>query len=180
MEAEYVDIDEVAGAGISNSIDGLNMIIGEGTKEQKKMWSNGYYVGYTHNSMTELEFVFNSSVATTAYVTFMLGSEIGDIILNSDSIAVFVNGENQILPNWKVIGSKMKMARFTACKLPNPVALNEGENKIIFKVLANNLGGHGATRGPYIDCVRVSTRDTFAELSWNPHVDNIQRRDGEV
>lgn len=180
MEAEYIDIDDVAGAGISNNTSGLSMIYGDGTDAQKKIWSNGYYVGYTHNSTTELEFVFNSSKATTANITFMLGSEIGDITLNSDSITILVNSEEQNLPNWWVAGSEMDTATFTACKLSSLVSLKEGENKIVFKVIANNLGGNGITRGPHIDCVKVTATDTGTELSWTPHTDNPERRDNQV
>ena len=101
MEAEYIDIDDVKGAGISNNNSGLSMIYGDGTAAQKEMWSEGYYVGFMHNDGTVLTFEFNSSVATSATVTFMLGSEdvVGDITLNAENIAVLVNGEEQFVPN---------------------------------------------------------------------------------
>lgn len=178
MEAEYVDIDDVAGAGISNNNTGLSMIYGNGTEAEKEMWSNGYYVGYTHNDQTELEFVFTASKATTANISIDLGCELHDITLDSESFAVIVNGEEQIVPSWYISYSEMDAAEFSTYRLSSPVNLVEGENKIVLKVLANDLGGEGVTRGPLIDCVTVTATD--AELTWNPKTDNPYRRDNEV
>ena len=179
MEAEYTDIDEVAGAGISNNNSGLSMIYGDGTAAQKEMWSNGYYVGYTHNNQTELTFVFNSSVATTANVVLMLGSELGNVTLTSENFSVLVNGEDQYYGAWSVAGAEMDKATFTTCRLSRPVNLKAGENTIVLKVLDNDLKS-GSTGGPHIDCVKVTATDTSASLTWNPHTDNPERRDNEV
>lgn len=180
MEAEYTDLDEVAGAGISNDSSGLSMIYGDGTAKQKEMWSNGYYVGYTHNAQTELTFVFNSSLATTANVVLMLGSELGDVTLNPENFSVLVNGEEQYYGAWSVAGSEMNTATFTTCELSSPVGLKAGENKIVLKVLPNTLIGGGGTGGPLIDCIKVTTTHTSASLTWTPHKDNPERRDNEV
>lgn len=178
MEAEYTYLDDVAGAGISNNNSGLSMIYGDGTDEQKEMWSNGYYIGYTHNDATEITFKFNASKASTANIVLMLGSELIDITLDSESFAVIVNGEEQLIPNWFIECSEMDTATFTTCRLSSPVELVEGENTIVLKVLANDLGGSGVTRGPLIDCVTVTATD--AELSWEANEDNPYRRDNEV
>lgn len=178
MEAEYTYLDDVAGAGISNNNSGLSMIYGNGTEEQKEMWSNGYYVGYTHNDQTVLTFTFTASKATTANVVIMLGSELVDITLDSESFAVLVNGKEQHIPNWFIECSDMDAATFTACRLSAPVDLVEGENTIVLKVLSNSLGGANITRGPLIDCVTVTATD--ADLSWNAREDNPDRRDNEV
>ena len=178
MEAEYIDIDDVAGAGISNNNSGLSMIYGDGTDAQKEMWSNGYYVGYTHNDQTELTFTFTASKASTANIVIMLGSELIDITLDSESFAVVVNGEEQFIPNWYIEKCDMDTATFTACRLSAPVELVEGENTIVLKVLTNDLGGEGVTRGPLVDCVTVTATD--AELTWDAKEDNPYRRDNEV
>lgn len=178
MEAEYIEIDDVAGAGISNNNSGLSMIYGDGTDAQKDMWSNGYYVGYTHNDQTELTFKFNASQASTANIVIMLGSELIDITLDSESFAVIVNGEEQLVPNWYIECSEMDTATFTTCRLSAPVELVEGENTIVLKVLSNDLGGSGVTRGPLVDCVIVTATD--AELDWDAKEDNPYRRDNEV
>lgn len=178
MEAEYTDLDNVAGAGISNNNSGLSMIYGDGTDEQKEMWSGGYYVGYTHNDQTEITFTFNASKASTANVVLMLGSELIDITLDSESFAVIVNGEEQLVPNWFIECSEMDVATFTTCRLSAPVQLVEGENTIVLKVLSNDLGGENVTRGPLIDCITVTATD--ADLTWTPKEDNPFRRDNEV
>ena len=93
MEAEYTDMDDVAGAGLSDNTSGLGMIYGSGSDAHKEMWSNGFYVGYMHNSNTVITFEFNSSVATSATITFRLASE--EAIERSASIpsrAADVNG----------------------------------------------------------------------------------------
>ena len=178
MEAEYTYLDDVAGAGISNNNSGLSMIYGNGTEEQKEMWSSGYYVGYTHNDQTVITFTFTASKATTANVVIMLGSELVDITLDSESFAVLVNGKEQHVPNWFIECSNMDAATFTACRLSAPVDLVEGENTIVLKVLSNSLGGTNITRGPLIDCVTVTATD--ADLSWSAREDNPYRRDNEV
>lgn len=172
MEAEYIDIDEVAGAGISNNNSGLSMIYGDGTDAQKEMWSGGYYVGYMHNDQTVLEFVFNSTKAATATITFAIGCELNDMTLNEENLAILVNGESQYIPNWFVECSEMDTAEFYNYTLNN-VQLKEGENTIQIKVLPGD-----PTRGPLVDCVKVVATDT--ELSWTPHEDNPYRRDNEV
>ena len=178
MEAEYIDIDNVAGAGISNNNSGLSMIYGDGTDEQKEMWSNGYYVGYTHNDKTELTFTFTASKASTANISIDLGCELQDMVLDSDSFAVIVNGVEQMYPSWSITCSEMDKAEFSTYRLAAPVQLVEGENTIVLKVLSNDLGGDGVTRGPLVDFVKVVATD--AELSWEPNEDNPYRRDNEV
>ena len=80
MEAEYINLDGIQGAGLSSDQGGVEMIYGEGTAEHKAKWSNGYYVGYTHSADLQLDFVFNSSSNNTANLVLRLGSELGDII----------------------------------------------------------------------------------------------------
>ena len=45
MEAEYTDLDNVIGTGISSDQSGVNMIYGDATDAQKKMWSKGMGLG---------------------------------------------------------------------------------------------------------------------------------------
>lgn len=171
MEAEYTYLDDVAGAGISNNNSGLSMIYGDGTDAQKEMWSSGYYVGYTHNDKTVITFKFNSTKATSAVTTFMLGCELNDMTLNAENFAIVVNGEEQYIPNWFIKCSEMDTAKFYAFNLN--INLVEGENVIELKVLTGD-----PTRGPLVDCVKVNATDS--ELSWNPLADNPERRDNEV
>ena len=175
MEAEYTFMDDVAGAGISDGTSGLSMIYGKGSDDQKEMWSNGYYVGYMHNSNTVITFEFNSSKATTATLTFAIGCELNDMVLSAgENLDILVNGEQQIF-TWSVEKSEMDTAKFYEYKLNN-VQLKEGENKIEIKVLPQQP----ATFGPLLDCVKVVANDATVELSWEPKEDNPYRRDNEV
>ena len=178
MEAEYINIDNVAGAGISNNNSGLSMIYGNGSDAEKEMWSGGYYVGYTHNDQCVMEFKFTASKATTANISIDLGCELQDMVFDSESFAVEVNGVAQMYGNWDIQCSEMDKATFKTCRLAAPVQLVEGENTITLKVLSNDIGGEGVTRGPLVDFVKVVATD--AELSWEPCDDNPYRRDNEV
>ena len=174
MEAEYTYMDDVAGAGISDGTSGLSMIYGNGTEDQKAMWSNGYYVGYMHNSNSVLTFEFNSSKATSATLTFSIGCELNDMVLTSgENLAVLVNGEEQFF-TWSVSCSELDSAEFSKYILTN-VQLVEGANTIQIKVLPQE-----PARGPLVDCVKVVASDSSVELSWEPKTDNPDRRDNEV
>lgn len=168
MEAEYTYMDDVAGAGLSDNTSGLGMIYGNGTDAQKEMWSNGYYVGYMHNTNTLLTFEFNSSVAVTATITFRLACEKEDLVLESgENLDILVNGEAQYF-QWNVTCSaEMSEAKFYDFTLT--VDLAEGANKIELDVLEKI--------GALIDYVSVVAT---AELTWEPHEDNPYRRDNEV
>lgn len=175
MEAEYTFMDDVAGAGISDGTSGLSMIYGKGTDTQKEMWSNGYYVGYMHNSNTVLTFEFESSKATTATLTFAIGCELNNMVLTAgENLDILVNGEAQFF-NWDVTKSEMDSAKFYNYVLNN-VNLVEGKNTIEIKVLPQQP----ATFGPLVDCVKVVANDSAVELSWTARTDNPERRDNEV
>ena len=130
MEAEYTFMDDVAGAGLSDNTSGLSMIYGNGTEDQKAMWSNGYYVGYMYNTSTVLTFEFNSSAATTATITFALACEQNDLVLTSgENVDILVNGESVYYAPMSITCSEMHEAKFYTYTLSN-VELVEGANKI--------------------------------------------------
>jgi hypothetical protein len=172
MEAEYTYLDDVAGAGLSDNTSGLSMIYGNGTEDQKAMWSNGYYVGYMYNTSTVLTFEFNSSAATTATITFALACEQKDHVLTSgENIEILVNGESVYFNPMSIKASEMHEAKFSNYTLSN-VELAAGANKIEIKVIT--------PVGTLVDCVKVVASDATVELSWEPHEDNAYRRDNEV
>ena len=116
---------------------------------------------------TVITFEFNSSVATSATITFRLASEEDGLVLrSSENLDVLVNGEAQYF-QWSVEKSEMSEAKFFDFKLT--VDLAEGANKIEFKILEKN--------GVLMDYVSVVAS---AELTWEPHEDNPYRRDNEV
>ena len=170
MEAEYTKMDDVIGAGLSDNTSGLSMIYGDGTNDD---WSNGYFVGYMHNDRSVLTFEFKSSKATSATITFAIGCEYNDMVLQSgENIAILVNGVEQSF-NWSVECSELSDAEFSNYYLNN-IQLKEGDNKIEIKILPQDP----KTYGPLVDCVKVVATD--ADLSWEPNEDNPYRRDNEV
>lgn len=176
IEAEYIDIDDVIGAGVSSEAGGVGMIFGDGTDEDKdKSWSNGYYVGFTYAANLTLDFVFNSDKAETATIIIRLGSEIGDITFDPLSLAVKLNGAAITYTNMFIPGSSMDAMSFTDKAVATNLSLIEGENVISIVVLNNTLRS-GQIGGPMIDCVKIKTS---AELTWTDNIDNPDRR-GEI
>lgn len=177
MEAEYINLDGIQGAGLSSDQGGVEMIYGEGTAEHKAKWSNGYYVGYTHSADLQLDFVFNSSSNNTANLVLRLGSELGDIILNSTNFAVKVNGNalnygNLSIPN---SGGEADMVCYDK-PIAMPISILEGENTISLVVLENTFKYGRETGGPCVDCIKIMTS---SELTWEDKTDNPSRR-GEI
>ena len=177
MEAEYINLDGVTGAGLSSNQEGVSMIYGDGTDAQKQMWSNGYYVGYTYTTNLQLDFVFTSDKVTTGTLVLMLGSELGDLSISDSDFAVLVNGEKQNFSGWFVENSAdMSQAKFSKCTLPGAINIKAGENTISLVILENKFKGGSATGGPMIDCLKITSD---AGLTWSPKTDNPDRR-GEI
>lgn len=176
LEAEYIDLDNVVGAGISSEASGVNMIHGTGSDADiEKGWSQGYYLGFTYSANLELNFVFNTEKASTASIILRLGSEIGDITFTPESLSVKLNGNEISYTNLLVFGSEMDKMEFTDLTLTSNASLVAGENTITIKILENTLRS-GQTGGPMIDNIKVRTD---AGLTWTDKTDNPDRR-GEI
>lgn len=173
MEAEYLDLDGITGGGISSSMEGPDLIFGNGTQEEKdKGWSNGYYVGFTYTIGFRLDFVFNSDAAASAIISVRLGSELGEILLTPDAFSVKLN-DVEIHYNPKIIpGSDMQNMEFVDMTVSTSAQLVEGENIISLIVNANTFNS-GQVGGPMIDCIKVTTT---AQLTWVEKTDNPDRR----
>lgn len=171
MEAEYIDIANVKGSGISSDQSGYSMIYGSGSDEDKaKGWSSGYYVGYTYTSECTMDFVFTSNAAATATIVLRLGSELGNISLTPDNFEVKLNGTAITYNSMYVENSEsMSDMKFADKTVTTSARLVEGENKITLTVLPNTLK-NGATGGPIIDCVKIQTTSTltYTERTDNP------------
>lgn len=175
LEAEYIDLDDVQGAGISSDQGGVEMIYGQGTDEDKaKGWSNSYYVGYTYNANLRLDFVFQSDKAATATVTVRLGSELGSISLDPSTFAVELNGEAITYQSMYIETSLMENMKFYDKVVTTNAQLKEGENTISLVVLPNTFK-MGRTGGPTVDCVKL---ETAAAVTWSPKTENPSRRGG--
>lgn len=173
MEAEYIDLDDVNGAGISSDQKGVDMIYGDGTDAQKKLgWSNGYFVGYTYATDLELTFVFEASEATKATIVLRLGSELGDIALDTSNFAISLNGKNVRYRGFSIEGSTIEAMKFTDCTVSTSASLKKGENVLTLKILENDIKS-GKTGGPTVDCVKIKTE---AKLTWTDKTENPSKR----
>ena len=153
------------------------MIHGDGDATDKEKWSEGYYVGYTYATGLELTFEFNSDIATTATLTLLLGSELGDLTLVPEKFGIRVNGEEQTYTSFSVYGSAdMEAAEFDKCVLPSPINLVAGKNTVTLVIYENDYKS-GATGGPMIDYIEVKSAN--ANLTWTPKTDNPSKR-GEI
>jgi hypothetical protein len=154
-------------------MSGVNMIYGEGTKEEKnKGWSEGYYIGFTYSEGISFDFEFTSDLKTRAAIIVRLGSEIGDITFDSSSLAVKLNGEAIEYEGILVQGSGMMDMVFQDFTITNNVELLEGKNVISIEILDNDLR-NGQIAGPMIDCIKVRTN---AKLEWEEKLDNPDLR----
>lgn len=173
MEAEYTEMANVKGTGISSDQAGYEMIYGEGTEEQKSLgWSAGYFVGYTYTTDFSMDFKFTADKAEKATIVLRLGSELGNITLSPDSFAVTLNGGTPIsYSSIYIEGSELSEMKFYDKTVATNVTLKEGENVINVKVLANNLR-NGQTGGPVIDCLKIQTsaKLTYTENTENPNL----------
>jgi hypothetical protein len=172
MEAEYIDLDGVQGAGISSEAYGVSMIYGDGDQEDKdKGWSNGYYVGFTYAADLTLNFKFNAAAAGTATVMLRLGSELGNITLTPDNFAVKVNGAAVAYTNIFISNSSsMEVMAFSDKTVAANAQLVAGENTISLVVLQNTLKNNSSTGGPTIDCIKIKTSSV---LTWTDKTENI-------
>lgn len=176
MEAEYTEMENVKGTGISSDQSGFEMIYGEGTDAQKNMgWSSGYFVGYTYTTDFSMDFKFTADSAEKCTIVLRLGSELGDISLSPESFRVTLNGSSISYNSIYIEGSELSKMKFYDKTVAIGVALKEGENVLNLKVCANNLR-NGQTGGPVIDCVKLQTT---AKLTYTENTDNPGRR-GEI
>lgn len=177
LEAEYMDIKDVAGAGISSNQSGYSLIYGDGTDAQKELgWSSGYYIGYTHTSAFSMDFTFEADKDATATIVIRLGSEIGNITLTPESFEIKLNGTSINYGSMFVEGGNQNMStmEFFDKTLTSTAQLKAGTNTINVSVHSNELR-NGQTGGPMIDCVKVTTG---AALEWTSYTDNPSHRGG--
>lgn len=180
LEAEYIDLSEVQGAGESSSQAGVNMIYGDGDDEDKaKGWSGGYFVGYTYVAGLHLDFVFTSDAETTATLVLRLGSELGNMTLTPRIFDVYLNGERVPYAALSIPGSlELENITFRDIIVNATVPLKQGENTISLLVKKNGLvAGGERDGGPCVDCIKLTTT---AKINWTPKTDNIGVRDGTI
>lgn len=169
LEAEYIYLDDLSGAGYSSSPSGTSMIQGNSNA------SNGYWLGYL-NKAIEFSFNFTSSQATSAKITLSLGSEIGNFTYTRDLFRIYVNGTEVDYGSIEMtqIGSTVSDYGFTRVTLSPSVQLNEGDNVITFEIMQTSVQPEGTTFwafGCLFDYVEFS--DYMGEIGWRPKVANL-------
>ncbi len=178
MEAEYIDLSDVSGAGLSDSKSGVAVIYGDGTQAQKDLgWSEGYYVSSSYSTDFQLTFVFTCDKAATGTIVLRLGSEIGNINMSSNDFEVKLNGNAITYSNMYISGAgDLASVVFSDKTLTTEASFVEGENTITLHTLPNSLrgtGGNGSLGGPMIDCIKITTD---AKVTFTEHKDNPDQR----
>ena len=174
LEAEYIDLSEVSGAGESSSQSGVNMIYGNGESDKSKGWSEGYFVGYTYVANLKLDFVFQSDADATATIVLRLGSELGNLMLTPDLFEVQLNGTTVPYASLTLEGgSDMETIQFHDLTINANAQIKAGENTLSLIVRDNKLVAGERVGGPCVDCVKITTT---AGITWSPKTSNPSDR----
>ena len=174
LEAEYIDLNDIQGAGESSSQGGVQMIYGNGDSDKSKGWSEGYYVGYTYVANLKLDFVFQSDADAKATIVLRLGSELGNLLLTPDLFEVQLNGETVPYSSLSLNGgTSLEDMKFYDLVVNTHANVKAGENTLSLIVRDNKLVAGERVGAPCIDCVKITTS---ANITWNPKTDNPANR----
>ena len=174
LEAEYIDLNDIQGAGESSSQGGVQMIYGNGDSDKSKGWSEGYYVGYTYVANLKLDFVFQSDADAKATIVLRLGSELGNLLLTPDLFEVQLNGETVPYSSLSLNGgTSLEDMKFYDLVVNTNANVKAGENTLSLIVRDNKLVAGERVGAPCIDCVKITTS---ANITWNPKTDNPANR----
>ena len=174
LEAEYIDLNDVQGAGESSSQGGVQMIYGNGEADKSKGWSEGYYVGYTYVANLKLDFNFESDADAKATIVLRLGSELGNLLLTPDLFEVQLNGETVPYSSLSLNGSNsLEDMKFYDLVVNTNANVKAGANTLSVIVRDNKLVAGERVGAPCIDCVKITTS---ANITWNPKTDNPANR----
>ncbi len=165
FEAEFTDLAGKTGTGYSGS-PSAEGLIGNGSAYGA---SNGYYVGYMHNSNISLEFNIEAEEDTAATLILRLGSEFGNVTLTPSAFGVSVNGSEISYSGLNVPGGASGYTSFADCVV-GTVQLKKGMNEIKLSVRSNTLR-NGQIGGPGVDCIKLE--GASCTLRWRPLVYNF-------
>jgi hypothetical protein len=174
FEAEYIDLNDVQGAGESSSQGGVQMIYGNGESDKSKGWSEGYYVAYTYVANLKLDFNFESDADAQATVVLRLGSELGNLLLTPDLFEVQLNGETVPYSSLSLNGgTSLEDMKFYDLVVNTNANVKAGANTLSLIVRDNKLVAGERVGAPCVDCVKITTS---AKLTWSPKTDNPANR----
>lgn len=176
LEAEYIDLTNVKGAGESSSQAGVQMIYGTGEADKAKGWSEGYFVGYTYVANLKLDFNFKSDAAAKATIIVRLGSELGNLMLTPDIFEVQLNGATVPYASLSLNGgTTLEDIKFYDLVVNTNAQLKAGDNTISLIVRDNKLVANERVGGPCVDCIKITTS---ANVTWTPKTENPANRGG--
>ena len=176
FEAEYCDVDDVSGSGLSVEVSGREII-------DKDIYnagaSNGYYVSYLYKNGCELEFNINAeSEVENAWIVLRITAEVQDMVIKSDEYAVIVNGEKLTYPDLSITevpefnsGKKRPFENFVIAK---NVHLNQGAN--VISLLTDNskaVQGTMYATAPMVDCIYLYSNVTLDWVEGKCYSDNM-------
>ena len=164
FEAEYTDVSNLSGGGISGAAVGINMILQSGNA------SNGWYIGYTHKKGLAITFEITSSAAAKADLTLILGTELGPMVMNPTSYEITVNGTDVNYTEFSIRANSSQIGTdFREYAITPQIDLVEGVNTLVFTT-GENTYCNGGPGGPLFDAIKL---DTTSTLTWEPIEDNI-------
>lgn len=166
FEAEYTDVEDLVGAGSSNSAEGTDLI------QASSKASNGYYIGFTHKEGLTITFNITSDKAAEATLKVGLTPLEGmpAIPISPSTFVVKVNGtavnySEQSVKDSNSIMNKREFKKYAIGK----VNLNQGANTVTLTIGKNDYV-NGKSGGPGIDAIYLTSDAT---LTWEPIEDNI-------
>lgn len=168
FEAEYTDLSNVVGGGISGAASGLNMIA------ESSDASNGFYIYSTHSTDCVITFKITASESGTGTLRLVLGNELAAMEMSPNTLGVIVNNTAfeytafTLPKEEKTTGKTFKTYKI------GDIQLNAGENTIALKT--ENIDGsnkycNGGPGGALYDCITIKST---LNLTMEEHTDNIE------
>ena len=175
FEAEYIDLSDVVGHGISGTAYGKDVIVKD---EYNANASNGYYVGWLYNQGITLTFNIHSDTAVTnAQLALRLSAEVQNTTIDGNDFMVMVNNRafsySIDFTGVPSTGSGTKLP-FETYVISTNVSLDAGDNTIVLYV--NNNKDYGFTvnaNAPMVDAVYIYSKTEVTWADGYPLTDNL-------
>ena len=175
FEAEYIDLKDVVGHGISGTAYGKDVIVKDTFGANA---SNGYYVGWLYNQGITLVFNIHSDEAVSkAKLALRLSAEVQNTTIDGNDFVVMVNDRafaySIEFNNVPSTGSGTKLP-FETFIISKNVSLKEGDNTILLYV--NNNKDYGFTvnaNAPMVDAVYIYSKNVVSWAEGYPLEDNL-------
>ena len=177
IEAEYIDLEGIAGIGFSSNPEGIGLI--QSDYRGMAGASNGFFVGSLYKKGLTLTFTFTSDRAVKgAELKLRLSGElIEQISLTQDDLEMRLNGVKLNFQTIVISGINTDMSLrekhpFADFVIGTGLELSEGENTVTLTVNNSNpISGMIKATAPMVDCLKVKA---MANLSYDPITENLR------